>query len=78
MFRQLEDLFILNDKLTKENKSLKLENSLLKDENARLKKELEKKDILADMDCTCSSVPSSKNNFKVGISNNRKPVNNLR
>ena len=73
MFRQLEDSFKLNDKLTKENQSLKLENSLLKDENARLKKELEKKDILADMDCTCSSVPSSKNNFKVGISNNRKP-----
>lgn len=63
------------DKTKEENKRLKLEVALLKAEVQRLNLVIEKNKINNDKDCTCSSIPSSKNHFKKGISNSRKPSN---
>lgn len=63
-------------KLFKAYNEVILENDLLKDENRRLKLELEKYKINQEKDSTCSSIPSSKCNFKKGITNSRKKTGN--
>ena len=56
-------------------KSQKLQIQLLEDENKSLKKKLEKYEIKIDIDSTNSSIPSSKNRFKTGITNSREKSN---
>lgn len=72
IYSDLERCYKEIEKLKVELQSAKLQISLLKDENDRLRLELEKNKIVNDKDCTCSSIPSSKCNFKTGISNSRK------
>ena len=55
--------------------SQKLKIELLEDENKMLKKKLEKYEIKAEIDSTTSSMPSSKNRFKTGITNSREKSN---
>lgn len=75
VYDDLEKAYIKIDGLEKEIRELKLKCSLLENENAQLKLELDKNKIMNDKDCTCSSIPSSKCGFKVGISNSRKKTN---
>lgn len=72
VYSELEGCYNKIERLEKELKSLKLQISLLEDENNRLRLQAEKNKIVNDKDCTCSSIPSSKCNFKTGITNSRK------
>lgn len=62
-----------NVELKKQLKDLKLELSIAKDKIHQLELLLEKDKIKDSLDCTCSSKPSSKCDFKIGITNTRKP-----
>lgn len=75
VYSDLERCYNKIEKLEKELQRAKLEISLLKDENNRLRLEGEKNKIINEKDCTCSSIPSSKCNYKKGISNSRKKSN---